>query len=107
MVIVGTHCDSLKPDMEKEKRKADLNHSIYQKYLVGHGSQQLRERGLPKILDVTYVGCPLSGRPEGVAELRAALYDIAFSLSAHEKGMFNILVGTYICTCGDIISLFL
>lgn len=85
MVIVGTHCDTLKPDTEKEKRKAELNHIIYQKYLVGHGPQQLREMGLPKILDVIYVGCPLNGRTEGVAELRCALYDIAFSLSASAK----------------------
>ena len=83
---MGTHCDSLKPDTEKEKRKAELNHIIYQKYLVGHGPQQLREMGLPKILDVIYVGCPLSGRAEGVTDLRAAIYDISFSLPANEKG---------------------
>lgn len=85
MVIVGTHCDTLKPE-EKDKRKAELNHIIYQKYLVGHGPQQLREMGLPKILDVLYVGCPLNGRTEGVADLRSAIYDIAFSLSASNKG---------------------
>ena len=96
MVIVGTHCDTLKPDTEKEKRKAELNHIIYQKYLVGHGPQQLRELGLPKILDVIYVGCPLNGRPEGVAELRCALYNIAFSLSASAKGESSAVFGTLV-----------
>lgn len=86
VVIIGTHCDTLKPEAEKEKRKAELNRIIYHKYLVGHGPQQLREMGLPKILDVIYVGCPLNGRPEGVSELRNALYDIAFSLPANSKG---------------------
>ena len=41
----------------------------------------MRELGLPKILDVIYVGCPASGKAEGVLELRMALYDIAFSLT--------------------------
>lgn len=67
----------------------ELNNIIYQKYLVGHGPQQLREMGLPKILDVIYVGCPLNGRTEGVLELRGALYDIAFSLPANSKGTLN------------------
>ena len=79
MVIVGTHCDLLHG--ERERRKLELNNSIYQRYLVGRGPQALREMGLPKILDVLYVGCPLVGRPEGVAELRKALYDIAFALN--------------------------
>lgn len=86
MVIVGTHCDTIKPEAEKEKRKADLKHIIHQKYLVGHDPQQLQKMGLPKIVEVIYVGCPLNGRPEGVAELRKALYDIAFSLPASNKG---------------------
>ncbi len=86
VVIVGTHCDSLKPDTERDRRKMELNNIIYQKYLVGHGPQVLREMGLPKILDVIYVGCPLTGRAEGVADLRAAIYDIAFALPANEKG---------------------
>ena len=48
---------------------------------VGRGPQQLKELGLPKIRDVMYVGCPTTGRDEGVADLRKALYDIAFSLT--------------------------
>ena len=92
MVIVGTHCDTLKPEI-KEKRKTDLNNIIYQKYLVGQGPQQLREMGLPKIRDVIYVGCPLNGRQEGVMELRNALYDIAFGLPASTKGVC-------VCVCG-------
>ena len=48
---------------------------------VGRGPQQQRELGLPKIRDVMYVGCPATGKDEGVAELRKALYDIAFSLT--------------------------
>ena len=79
VLIVGTHCDRLKG--EGEKKKAELSQVIYQKYLVGRGPQQLRELGLPRILDVTYVGCPPTGRGEGVTELRMALYDIAFSLT--------------------------
>ena len=53
---------------------------------VGRGPQQLKELGLPKIRDVMYVGCPATGRDEGVADLRKALYDIAFSLTL-PKGM--------------------
>jgi len=92
VVIVGTHCDSLKPESERDRRKMELNNIIYQKYLVGHGPQQLREMGLPKILDVVYVGCPLSGRAEGVADLRVAIYNIAFSLPANEKGELESVV---------------
>ena len=80
VVIVGTHCDRLKGEGEKERRKTQLTHIIYQKYLVGHGPLPQKELGLPKILDVFYVACPPSGRGEGVAELRMALYNIAFSL---------------------------
>ena len=80
MVIVGTHSDKLRGD-DKEKRKVELNEMIREKYLVGRGPQQLRELGLPKILDVMYVGCPPVGRADGVMELRMALYDIAFSLT--------------------------
>jgi len=42
--------------------------------------------GLPKILDVIYVGCPPNGKTEGVVELRMALYDIAFSLNLPRSG---------------------
>lgn len=80
MVIVGTHSDKLRGD-DREKRKVELNDIIREKYLVGRGPQQLRELGLPKILDVMYVGCPPVGRTDGVMELRMALYDIAFSLT--------------------------
>ena len=48
---------------------------------VGRGPQQQRELGLPKIRDVIYVGCPAAGKDEGVADLRKALYDIAFTLT--------------------------
>ena len=56
-----------------------MNHSLPGQ--VGRGPQQQRELGLPKIRDVVYVACPPSGREEGVADLRKALYDIAFSLT--------------------------
>ena len=88
MVIIGTHCDKLK-EGEKERRKTEMNNVIYQTYLIGRGPQALREMGLPKILDVIYVGCPSVGRLEGVLELRMALYDIAFSLTLPGKGDFN------------------
>ena len=92
MVIVGTHCDKLKLE-ERERRKAELNDIITQKYLVGRGPQQLREMGLPKILGVYYVSCPTSGHAEGITKLRMALYDIAFSLYAPGKG---------VCVCGCV-----
>ena len=85
VVIVGTHCDKLRGE-EREQRKAEMNHRIYQKFLVGRGPQQVREMGLPKILDVIYVGCPSIGRLDGVLELRMALYDIAFALTLAGKG---------------------
>ena len=93
MVIVGTHCDKLKVE-ERERRKAELNDIITQKYLVGRGPQQLREMGLPKILGVFYVSCPTSGHTEGITKLRMALYDIAFSLYAPGKGVYMC---TYTC----------
>ena len=85
-MIVGTHCDKLKGDVDKERQKMKMNNVIYQKFLIGRGPQQLKEMGLPKILDVIYVGCPSIGRLEGVQELRMALYDIAFSLALPGKG---------------------
>ena len=72
--------DRVKGD-EREKKKLELSTIIKDRYLVGRGPQQQRELGLPKIRDVMYVGCPPSGRDEGVADLRKALYDIAFSLT--------------------------
>lgn len=96
MVIVGTHCDKLKHD-ERDRCKKELNHIIYQKYLVGRGPQQLKEMGLPKILDVIYVGCPLNGRAEGVPELRMALYDISFSLTAPGRGVCVVCLCFILC----------
>lgn len=48
---------------------------------MGRGPQQQQELGLPKIRDVMYVGCPATGKDDGVADLRKALYDIAFTLT--------------------------
>lgn len=79
VVIVGTHIDLLKLE-EKEKVKADFKQLICQKYLMGRGPLQLRELGLPRIIDIVYVGCASGGRGEGIAELRKSLYDIAFTL---------------------------
>ena len=92
-MIVGTHCDRLKVE-EREKRKAELNSIITQKYLVGRGPQQLREMGLPKILGVYYVSCPTNGHSEGITKLRTALYDIAFSLNAPGRGRSCVVVFT-------------
>ena len=79
MVIVGTHIDLLKPE-EKEKAKADFKQVICQKFLMGRGPQQLRELGLPRIIDIIFVGCAPGGRGEGIMEMRKALYDHAFAL---------------------------
>ena len=64
---------------------------IYRKYLVGKSTRELRESGLPKIMEIAFVGCPPTGRAEGVSELRQTLYDVAFSLTV-PKGMYVILV---------------
>ena len=98
MVIVGTHCDKLRSD-DREQKKAEMNNIIYQRFLVGRGPQQLREMGLPKILDVIYVGCPSTGRLEGVQELRMALYDIAFSLTLPGKGEGEV---SHVCADGGV-----
>ena len=94
MVIVGTHCDRLRGDGEKERRKVELNNVIYEKYLVGQGPQQLRELGLPKILDVIYVACPPTGKVEGVMELRMALYDIAFRLNVPKCELMLVTINS-------------
>lgn len=86
VVIVGTHIDLLKPE-EKEKVKADFKQLICQKFLMGRGPQQLRELGLPRIIDIVYVGCAAGGRGEGIAELRKSLYDIAFTLPVPKGGI--------------------
>jgi hypothetical protein len=65
---------------------------------VGRGPQQQRELGLPKIRDVVYVACPSPGREEGVADLRKALYDIAFSLTL-PKGLYVYSVCMYFTVC--------
>jgi small GTP-binding protein len=85
VVIVGTHMDRVRGE-ERDKRKVELSNIIKDKYLVGRGPQQQRELGLPKIRDVVYVACPSPGREEGVADLRKALYDIAFSLTLPKVG---------------------
>ena len=35
VVIVGTHCDLMRGDAEKDKKKVAMNNLIYEKYLVG------------------------------------------------------------------------
>lgn len=84
--------DRLKSDAEKTQKKKELQDLIYKKYLVGRSARDQRESGLPKIVDIAFVGCPPTGRVEGVSELRQTLYDVAFNLSV-PKGML------YICTC--------
>lgn len=38
VVIVGTHCDLMRGDAEKDKKKVAMNNLIYEKYLVGKGT---------------------------------------------------------------------
>ena len=83
--------DRLKTDAEKSQKKKELTEMIYRKYLVGKSTRELRESGLPKIMEIAFVGCPPTGRAEGVSELRQTLYDVAFSLTV-PKGMYVILV---------------
>ena len=66
----------------------------------------MRELGLPKILDVIYVGCPASGKAEGVLELRMALYDIAFSLTLPrcKCSFITLYVCPYPVTCLPFLS---
>uniref|UniRef100_A0A1X7UH02 non-specific serine/threonine protein kinase n=1 Tax=Amphimedon queenslandica TaxID=400682 RepID=A0A1X7UH02_AMPQE len=73
VIIVGTHSDLLKED--KEQRKQELTNYL----------EKLRDLGLPQIKEVRFVGCPTSGKAEGVSELRVALWDVAFSLTAPRK----------------------
>lgn len=37
VVIVGTHCDLMRGDAEKDRKKVVMNNLIYEKYLVGKG----------------------------------------------------------------------
>ena len=88
VVLVGTNWDRLKSEVEKSQRKAEFVKLIYNKYLVGGNSRDLRERGLPKIIEIAFVGCPPNGKNEGVSELRQTLYDVAFNLTL-PKGMIS------------------
>lgn len=38
VVIVGTHCDLMRGDAEKDRKKVAMNNLIYEKYLVGKGT---------------------------------------------------------------------
>ena len=67
VVLVGTNLDRLRSDVEKTQRKADFVKLIYNKYLVGGNNRDLRERGLPKIIEIAFVGCPPNGKSEGVS----------------------------------------
>lgn len=84
-MIVGTHLDKIKGDLEKERRKQEVIAFIQEKYPFEGNTQHLKELGLPNIKDVLFVGCPSNGRSEGVSELRQALYDIAFSLTVPQR----------------------
>ena len=77
----------MKSDTEKNQKKKELTDLICNKYLVGRQARELRESGLPKIVEIAFVGCPPTGRAEGVSELRQALYDVAFNLTV-PKGTY-------------------
>ena len=92
MLIVGTHLDRVRGEAEKERVKQEMLALIRDKYSYESNAQHLKELGLPNIKDVRFVGCPVVGRLEGVAELRQALYDIAFNLTApHRKGKVTMI----------------
>jgi len=91
VVLVGTNVDRLRSEVEKNQKKAEFVKLIYNKYLVGGNNRDLRERGLPKIIEIAFVGCPPNGKTEGIVELRQILYDVAFNLTL-PKGM-------HICGC--------
>ena len=73
--------DRFKSDAEKAAKKKELKDLIYHKFLVGRSTRDQRESGLPKIMEIAFVGCPPTGKTEGVSELRQILYDVAFNLS--------------------------
>ena len=79
--------DRLKSDAEKTQKKKEFTELICTKYLVGRQVRELRDSGLPKIVEIAFVGCPPTGRAEGVLELRQALYDVAFNLTV-PKGTY-------------------
>jgi len=81
--------DRLKSEADKTQKKKELKELIYNKYLVGRNVRDQRESGLPKIMEICFVGCPPTGKAEGVSELRQTLYDVAFSLTL-PKGMYTI-----------------
>ena len=85
MVIVGTHLDRIKGEVEKERLKQEMIGMIREKFPFEGNAHHLKELGLPNIKDVCFVGCPVNGKLEGVAELRQGLYDIAFSLTIPQR----------------------
>ena len=85
VVIVGTHLDRIKGENEKELQKQEFISMIHEKYPFGGNANHLKELGLPNIKDVCFVGCPVNGKLEGVAELRQTLYDTAFSLTIPQR----------------------
>ena len=91
VIIIGTNLDRLKSDAEKTQKKKEIAELIYNKYLVGRNTREQRESGLPKIVEIAFVGCPPSGKAEGVSELRQTLYDIAFNLTV-PKGRHVVCV---------------
>jgi serine/threonine protein kinase len=77
----------LKGEIDKEQRKKELHQYLEEKYSLGR-CLPMKELGLPMIKEIMFVGCPINARSEGVAELRMALWDIAFNLTApRRKGM--------------------
>ena len=96
VIIIGTNLDRLKTEAEKTQKKKELSELIYSKYLVGRSTREQRESGLPKIIEIAFVGCPPTGRAEGVSELRQTLYDVAFNLTV-PKGMLCMCM--YVCVC--------
>ena len=91
--------DRLKSDAEKSQKKKEFKELIYRRYLFGHSTRDQRESGLPKIVEIAFVGCPPTGRAEGVSELRQTLYDLAFNLTV-PKGI------VYVCTYSTYIILY-
>ena len=87
--------DRLRTDAEKVQKKKELIEMIYNKYLVGRSVRDQRESGLPKIIEICFVGCPPTGRAEGISELRQTLYDVAFSLTVPKGVLFCCMCYVY------------